>query len=369
MDTSPTSLERVGDPKRNGSAHVARARVARLAAGLIVGAAIGSPFVEVPYYSLGAGRVVPTKGLVQVGRADVYAPAGGVSFATVAVKGRLSAWGLLRSWIDSSREVVPESLLLQGRSTKQNDQVNEQLMTSSKDVAVQVAFGYLGKRENIGAALVSVVADSPAQRGGFAVGDLITGIDDVAVHSSTDLVREIANHKAGDAIRIDRVPAAGAGADVLTASAVVVILGSHRERPGAGFFGVEVQTRTRAELPIDVGIDSGEVAGPSAGLAFALGVIDMLTPGELTGGQPVAVTGTLNLDGTVGPIGGLDHKVDAVRSAGVKLFLVPASQSPAELAKARRRAGSAVDLVTVANVEEALGALRDRGGEAFRPIG
>lgn len=336
---------------------------------LLVLAAVGSRHVDVPYYSLGAGRVQPTTGLVQVGRAEVYPPAGGVSFATVAVKGRLSIWELVSSWIDAKSEVVHENVLLQGRSTQQNDQVNQQLMTSSKDVAVEVAFGYLGRRENVAAALVNVAAGSPAERAGFAAGDLITAIDGVPVRSSTDLVREITIHRAGDLVRLDRVPAAGAGADVLTSAPVDLVLGPHPERPGGGYFGVEVQTRSRTDLPIDVGIDSGRVAGPSAGLAFALGVIDVLTPGELTGGHPVAVTGTLSLDGTVGPIGGLEHKVDAVRSAGVKVFLVPASQSVAELVKARRHAGSALELVPVANVDEALAALRDRGGEAFRPLG
>ena len=74
-------------------------------------------------------------------------------------------------------------------------------------------------------------------------------------------------------------------------------------------------------------IDSGAVGGPSAGLAFTLGVMDVLTPGELTGGKLVAVTGTIDSDGSVGPIGGLVHKVDAARHAGATLFLVPATQT------------------------------------------
>ena len=334
----------------------------------VVAAALASPFVHVPYYSLGPGRVQPTLPLVNIAGAQSYPPSSGVSFATVAVDGRLSIWGLVSSWFDAEREVVNESLLLQGRSTKENDQVNQQLMTSSKDVAVQVAFAYLGESADVAAALVSVGDGSPAMQAGFGVGDLITSIGDVQVRTSSDLVREIAGRKAGDRVLMGRVPAAGAGADTLASSSVEVILGSHPERPGSGFFGVEVETRSRTDLPIDVTIDSGQVGGPSAGLAFALGIIDVLTPGELAGQERIAVTGTVRLDGTVGPIGGLDHKVDAVRAAGVKVFIVPSNQSPAELAKARNRAGSAVELIPVGTVVEALGVLRSHGGEAFQRL-
>ena len=73
-------------------------------------------------------------------------------------------------------------------------------------------------------------------------------------------------------------------------------------------------------------IDTGRIGGPSAGLAFTLALIDELTEGELTGGRNVAVTGTINLDGSVGPIGGLSQKVNAVLQHDVEVFLVPASQ-------------------------------------------
>jgi PDZ domain-containing protein len=120
-----------------------------------------------------------------------------------------------------------------------------------------------------------------------------------------------------------------------------------------------------AELPFEVSIDSGAIGGPSAGLAFTLTLMDELTPGELTGGREVAVTGTINIDGTVGAIGGLSAKTSAVRQMGTEIFLVPASQSDDDLAKARRIAGDEVEIIPVATLDEALAALAERGGNGL----
>src|SRR6185295_15231828 len=125
---------------------------------------------------------------------------------------------------------------------------------------------------------------------------------------------------------------------------------------GTALIGIAPGTRADAkfDFPVNVDIDSGSVGGPSAGLAFTLGVIDALTPGELTGGQKVATTGTISLDGSVGPIGGIKQKVFTVERAGVKVFLVPAS----EAADARDAAGNrGLKIIPVENVDDALKAL------------
>ena len=88
--------------------------------------------------------------------------------------------------------------------------------------------------------------------------------------------------------------------------------------------------------PFDVNINVGDIGGPSAGLALTLGLIDALSTGDLTGGHPVAATGTINLDGTVGDVGGVAQKTVAVRKAGAQVFLVP----PQEYATAKDEAGS-----------------------------
>jgi PDZ domain-containing protein len=117
----------------------------------------------------------------------------------------------------------------------------------------------------------------------------------------------------------------------------------------------------------DVAIDSGDVGGPSAGLAFTLSILDVLTPGELTGGRRVAVTGTIELDGTVGPVGGGLQKSLAVRNAGYEAFLVPSDEYPAVEAAI----GEDVRVIAVDTLQEALDALDSLGGNvaSLEPAG
>jgi len=118
-------------------------------------------------------------------------------------------------------------------------------------------------------------------------------------------------------------------------------------------------------LPFEVGINTDRIGGTSAGLAFTLALLDELTPGDLAGGVKVAVTGTISQDESVGAIGALRQKTVAVKASGVTVFLVPASQSEQELSDARAVAGSAVRIIPVANLDEALAALAALGGSGL----
>ena len=131
--------------------------------------------------------------------------------------------------------------------------------------------------------------------------------------------------------------------------------------PERAIIGIGTEERiVGADFPVDVTIDSGTVGGPSAGLAFTLAVLDVLTPGELTGGHRVAVTGTMSLDGTVGPIGGGAQKAVTVRDSGYEVFLVPAE----EVDEIREAAGDDLQVIGVSTLEDALEALDSLGGNA-----
>jgi PDZ domain-containing protein len=121
-----------------------------------------------------------------------------------------------------------------------------------------------------------------------------------------------------------------------------------------------------------VNVDTTGIGGPSAGLAMALAITDTLTPGNLTGGKRVAVTGTIDPEGNVGEIGGIEQKTVAARAAGVSLFLVPqcspSDPGPAlascrdDIERAKRRAGSKIQVVPVSTFTQALSVLRQAGG-------
>jgi PDZ domain-containing protein len=103
-----------------------------------------------------------------------------------------------------------------------------------------------------------------------------------------------------------------------------------------------------------VKIDLGEIGGPSAGLMFTLGIIDKVRPQDLTGGKVIAGTGTIDDEGTVGPIGGIPQKLVGAKAAGAQLFLVPADNC----AEAVRNAVPGLPMARVGNVDDALRALQ-----------
>ena len=155
-------------------------------------------------------------------------------------------------------------------------------------------------------------------------------IDGTPVGTVDDLVDALDGKQPGDVVGAgDRPARRGRDDDQVTLTA-------SPDDPAARSSGSCRSTRRRVHLPFEVNIDTGQIGGPSAGLAFTLTLIDELSPGNLTGGADVAVTGEIELDGTVGAIGGLAQKVSAVRQAGVRTFLVPTAQGEDQIARARR---------------------------------
>jgi len=202
-------------------------------------------------------------------------------------------------------------------------------------------------------------------------GDRIIEVDGEPVSVVGDLTRLLEGKSPGDVVsmQIDR-PEEGQ-------IDVEVELTESPGEPGRTIVGFYPFDTSSVSLPFELDIDTGSIGGPSAGLAFTLTLIDEFTPGELTGGGRVAVTGTIELDGSVGPIGGLRQKASAVAQTGVTLFLVPGLPDGAneqqreafeeEIAAARAAGGDGLEIVPVKTLEEALQALAQRGGDPIPP--
>jgi Lon-like protease len=172
------------------------------------------------------------------------------------------------------------------------------------------------------------------------------------VRTPEDLRRLIAKHEPGESVRL-RVRAGGA-----TRTVEVGTIESPQE-PGRPIVGIQVEQFADIKLPISVDIDLGGVGGPSAGLAFALDVVDELR-GNVDRGLRVAATGELELDGTVAPIGGVKQKVIGARRSHADVFLVPAGDNAVE---ARRHAGD-LRIIAVESFGQALRALATLPGKA-----
>jgi PDZ domain-containing protein len=328
-------------------------------AGLIGVLLVVGSTINVGYYALTPGSARPTTNLISVEDAETFPADGEVLFTTVHIE-RLTLidYGRERlGLLPDSWEVLTEEQYLGPNSEEENDQINADLMTNSKEVASYVAQDHLGYDVAItgtGATIIQVVEGSPAD-GVLEVGDTIVAIDGEPIELTNEVSEVIGARSPGDTVTMSVEKVDG------TESEVEVTLAAREDDASAGFLGVASTTRDLDfDVPVDVTIDSGDVGGPSAGLAFTLAILDVLTPGELTGGDQVAVTGTISPDGTVGPVGGVAQKVAAAADAGAEVFLVPADEVD--------QADSVSDDIRVAPVDDlddALEVLSELGGNAL----
>jgi PDZ domain-containing protein len=183
----------------------------------------------------------------------------------------------------------------------------------------------------------------------------------VEIDVISQLGEVLKNAKAGDIATLTVTPLTVDGPGTPKSVKVELIQSpDDAERTLIGFSARDTRT---VQLPFNVNFDTDEIGGPSAGLSFTLALIDNLTKGELVPSQGVAVTGTIQDDGTVGPIGALVQKAIAVQKSGAKAFLVPSAQGPDDIAAAQAAVGDSVKIVPVATLDEALAALIKLGGD------
>jgi PDZ domain-containing protein len=357
VDTTDRILpfEQQGPPAAPGPAPPARRWAIALVAICVVltGLAVTARYVQLPYDTLAPGSARAVSNVIEVKGHPTYPPQGKVFYTTVSVRERVNPYEALAGWLDPAVEVVPESRVRGSVPPEEFRRMNVEAMADSKTTAQILALTELGYTKlGSGAEVVDVQADLPAGPV-LRAGDVIVAIDGQAVASSGDAVAAIRARSPGETLRM-RVQRGAADPVDLQA-----VLADDGGRPLLG-----VRLSTKIKLPFEITIDSGRVVGPSAGLAYALELLDLLTPGELTGGSSVAVTGELLGDGTVGPIGGVAQKAVAVRRAGIQVFLVP-KENEAEA----RAAGKGLEIRGVASFDEALTALASIEGSNALALG
>jgi PDZ domain-containing protein len=321
--------------------------VLAVAATSLVLVVVGSLFVHVPYATIEPGSARPVNDLVTVHGHDVYPPSGKVLFTTVGVRENVTVFQAVAGWLDPNVDVISEHTLRGDVPAQKYKQLNVEAMTDSKTAAEEVVLSHLGY-DNLGTgATVYDVDKSLPAASILRPKDLVVAVDGQPVKTSAEAADAIRARHPGDSITLSVVRD---GAPPVDVSAVLA-----KGDSGQALLGVRMTTEIK--LPFGINIDSGNVEGPSAGLAYGLTLLDELTPGELTGGRKVAVTGELAPDGKVGPIGGIAQKVVAVERAGARLFLVPR----ANYAEAKKHAGS-VDVRPVDTFDDALSVLGSFNG-------
>lgn len=313
---------------------------------------------QLPYYRLAPGSAVDTSRLVVVDPAHAHPPEGKILLTTVSL-GKVTLIEALQGWLDPAIDVVKERVIApEDVDEEELRRLNLELMEESKKAAIGVAFEALGVDaiQGRGAEIVGVEAGTPAGEVGLQAGETIVGVDGSPIEVDFEAVRALGERSPGERATLEVV-----GVDGATRT-VEVTLARRPDDPTRAYLGVSLSTRDLTfDFPFSVDVQSERIGGPSAGLAFTLEIIDHLTEGELTGGIEVATTGTIELDGSVGEVGGIAQKTMAVNGSGATLFLVPSG----EVREARRFAGDDVVVVAVETLQDALTALAEVGGNGL----
>jgi PDZ domain-containing protein len=363
MTTTSTALTR--DPSLPAAPDAAAApgsgrrlrAVAIAALSLLLLFSFFAAVVPLPYTAIEPGSATPVAGLVSVRDAPIYPPKSSVAFTTVTTTDA-TLLEMARGWFDDKVQIVRTSLLTGGTSKSENARYNAQLMDVSKATAETVALRRLGKPVTVitsGTVVRAIAKGSPASKG-LQLDDVIVAVDGTPLDRYDEIrtLLQVGGPGATHLLTVERPPGS------TTHVQVKVTTVADPADPHRAVIGIVPEERlVDVKLPFPVSIDSGNVGGPSAGLAFTLAILDELTPGELTGGKRVAVTGTIDFNGVVGPVGGAVQKAIAVRKAGYEVFLVP----PDEYQDVQATIGRDVKVISVGTLQQALDALKSLGGD------
>lgn len=330
--------------------------------------------IPVPYAEMSPGPTVNTLGdhggepVLQISGRKTYATSGHLNMTTVRVTSadyRMNLVEAVYGWLAHDNKVVPhDTLYPDGKTEEQSTQENAEEFSQSQESAKVAALKELDIPVTSWVIVSTVVKGSPAE-GRLHAGDVIKAVDGTAVKEPGDVAKLVTKHQPGDKVVFRIVPAKEQAAAekarrTATATQDVTITTAASDDSGAKRAIVGISAGTDHTFPFTIDIKLADVGGPSAGLMFALGIYDKLTPGSLTGGKFVAGTGTIDDSGKVGPIGGIEMKTVGARSQGAQYFLTPAENCAA----AAKDTPSGLRLVKVNTIDDALTALEDiRGGD------
>ncbi|MGH3824666.1 MAG: YlbL family protein [Pseudonocardiaceae bacterium] len=319
-----------------------------LSLGLATALGLLGALAPVPYVALRPGPtfdtlgVVAGKTVVDIKGTEVYPTSGHLNMTTVSVVDNVTLYTALVLWISGRSALVPrEEIFPPELSDQQVEKQNQQLFQDSEANAKAAALRYLGYPTTV---VAGQVTPSGAASGKLSVGDRLLALDGQQIPTAQRAVELLSARQPGQLVQVrfqhgDTPPQEAA-----------ITLGKGPQ-PGRGYLGVGLTER--AEVPFTITITLADVGGPSAGLMFALAIVDKLQPGELTGNTFVAGSGEIATDGEIGAIGGIPLKMIRAREAGATVFLVPAENCP----DAVQRAPEGLRLVRVGTLADAVRAL------------
>lgn len=279
-------------------------------------AAIALPL---PYYIEAPGGADSTQAVLTVDHKKDEAP-GSYNYVYITMR-QATPLAMLLAGFNRTEDVYPKNEITGGASNKEYDAINQIQMQTSQNMAIYNGL-ILAKRPAKlvykGVYVISIVEGSSIQ-GTIAVGDTVTAINGQTFASSQEMIDAIKQHPVGDTVTVTYLH------DSQEKKAQATI---HQLSNGTTGIGIGLVDHTEVESDIPITFHTKDLGGPSAGLMFTLSIYTQLADPDLRKGRVIAGTGTIEADGTVGPIGGVDKKVVSANKAGASIFFAPDTPIP-----------------------------------------
>ncbi len=322
----------------------------------VIAALAVAVLVPVPYVILGPGPTLNTLGkdssgqpLITISGRTTYPTTGHLNMVTVGYQGgpgsNLNIFSALAAWLNPHKAVVPESELFPpGQTQQQAQKADTQQMTGSQQDAIAAALTEMHIAYQIQVVVAGTERGFPAS-GVLKAGDVITAVDGKPVASESSLTTLIRAHPAGTVLDVT----------IVRGGRTQTVQVGTKESGGHPVMGVQIAEQCPCQFPFTVKFSVGDIGGPSAGMMFALGIIDKLTTMDLTGGKFIAGTGEIEASGQVDPIGGIQQKMVGARDAGATIFLAPATNC----SDVKGAIPAGLQVVKVATLSQAVTYLQD----------
>ena len=277
--------------------------------------------ITTDYYFMSPGP--PYQWEIDYGNNENYEFEGNLYQLTVR-RDEANVFVYLWSLVNPSYDLYPKELILPDGVTPQElSEISIQNMRTSGNVAIAVALkniGYEIETKGEGVAVVGLLDDSPVKNK-LKKGDLLNSINNVQIFSATEFISTLRTYSIGETVSIGLIRVVDGVSEQLFIETTLIEHVEYKGEPMVGFLATTVNERF--DFPFEVDIKTGNVGGPSAGLMMALNVYNNLIPQDITNSMVVAGTGTIEIDGSVGPVGGIKQKIIAAKRAGAELILVP----------------------------------------------
>jgi Lon-like protease len=332
-------------------------------------------------YALTPGDATPVAPLIKIKGVDSETHRGKIMLTDVYLS-TLDGWQWIYYHLKSHVQFISSDELVEpGVPTNELQAQGYLEMSDSKQAAEVAAFRALGwsaPATATGAIVTSIVAPSPARTAGIHVADEIVAVNSTAVTSACSLIGAMHSVPAGTTVHLSLKRAHISGAGLITYRTTSTVALTTTMPPqglgasgcpgvsgaGTSYLGVTIEDGHTYTLPARVSINTANIGGPSAGLAMTLTLIDKLSRRSISGDQPIAATGTMDVNGNVGDVGGVAEKTVAVQHAGAKYFFVP----QVEVKTAKSAAQPGLTIVGVTTLAQTLRDLRALGGAAPQPL-